>query len=135
MGEAFIIGAAMTTFGKHRDSSYAGLGVPPLVEALRCAGISRQEVGAVYCGNAYGGMLTGQRICKVIGLGGIPGQPEGAAIERVQVAHRLLGEPGAVAVLCHCDQCSHLVRGNLFLRVGYSRYLRSTRRPSAVSTS
>jgi len=72
MGEAFIVGAAMTTFGKHRDSSYAGLGVPPLVEALRSAGISRQEVGAVYCGNAYGGMLTGQRICKVIGLGGIP---------------------------------------------------------------
>lgn len=72
MTDAYIFGAAMTTMGKHRTSSYAGLAVPPLVSALRDAGIAKAEVNAVYCGHAYGGMLTGQRICKEIGLGGVP---------------------------------------------------------------
>lgn len=72
MTDAYILGAAMTTMGKHRTSSYAGLAVPPLVSALRDAGIAKAEVNAVYCGHAYGGMLTGQRICKEIGLGGVP---------------------------------------------------------------
>jgi benzoylsuccinyl-CoA thiolase BbsB subunit len=58
--------------GKHRSSSYVGLAVQPLVDALNGAGISREQVDAVYCGHAYGGMMTGQRICKEIGLGGIP---------------------------------------------------------------
>lgn len=72
MTDAYILGAAMIPIGKHRTSSYAGLAVPPLVSALRDAEISTSEVQAVYCGHAYGGMLTGQRICKDIGLGGVP---------------------------------------------------------------
>ena len=72
MTDAFIVGASMTPFGKHRTSSYAGLAVPPLVAALRSAGITKKEVNAVFCGHSYGGMLVGQRICKEIGLGGVP---------------------------------------------------------------
>src|SRR5450759_3313002 len=72
MTKAYVVGASMTPFGKHRSSSYTGLGVPPLIAALKDAGISREQVEGVFCGHSYGGMLTGQRICKEIGLGGIP---------------------------------------------------------------
>lgn len=68
----FIISAAMTPFGKHRTSSYVGLAVPPLIDALRDAGIAKSDVDAIYVGHSYGGMMTGQRITKEIGLGTIP---------------------------------------------------------------
>lgn len=70
--EVFVVSGSMIPFGKHRDSSYVGLAVPPLVEALRGAGLAKSDVDAVYCGHSYGGMMTAQRICKEIGLGGIP---------------------------------------------------------------
>ncbi|MEU6537154.1 thiolase family protein [Streptomyces sp. NPDC047000] len=72
MSGAYVVGAAMLPMGRHRTSSYAGLAVPPLVAALKAAGVDRSEIGAVYCGHAFGGMLTGQRIVKEIGIGGIP---------------------------------------------------------------
>ena len=67
-----VISAAMIPFGKHRSSSYVGLAVPPLIEALRSAGIDKSDVDAVWVGHSYGGMMTGQRICKEIGLGTVP---------------------------------------------------------------
>ena len=67
-----VISAAMVPFGKHRSSSYVGLAVPPLIEALRSAGIDKSDVEAVWVGHSYGGMMTGQRICKEIGLGTVP---------------------------------------------------------------
>ncbi|MGI9825010.1 thiolase family protein [Agromyces sp. Marseille-Q5079] len=67
-----VISAAMVPFGKHRSSSYVGLAVPPLIDALRSAGIDKSDVDAVYVGHSYGGMMTGQRICKEIGLGTVP---------------------------------------------------------------
>jgi acetyl-CoA acetyltransferase len=72
MSEAYIVGAAMVPMGKHRDSSYAGLALPAILNALACAGISAGEIGAVVCGHAFGGMLTGQRIVKEIGIGSVP---------------------------------------------------------------
>jgi acetyl-CoA acetyltransferase len=68
----FVISAAMIPFGKHRTSSYVGLAVPPLIDALAAAGIGKSDVDAVYVGHSYGGMMTGQRITKEIGLGTIP---------------------------------------------------------------
>ncbi|MGW2824340.1 thiolase family protein [Streptomyces sp. NPDC001443] len=68
----FVVSAAMIPFGKHRTSSYVGLAVSPLVDALRTAGIDKKDVDAVYVGHSYGGMMTGQRITKEIGLGTIP---------------------------------------------------------------
>jgi benzoylsuccinyl-CoA thiolase BbsB subunit len=68
----YVVSAAMIPFGKHRGSSYVGLAVPPLVDALRRAGIAKSDVDAVYVGHSYGGMMTGQRITKEIGLGTVP---------------------------------------------------------------
>lgn len=70
--DVFVISAAMIPFGKHRSSSYVGLAVSPLVDALHSAGVEKSDVDAVYVGHSYGGMMTGQRICKEIGLGTVP---------------------------------------------------------------
>lgn len=68
----FVVSAAMIPFGKHRSSSYVGLAVSPLIDALQGAGIEKSDVDAVYVGHSYGGMMTGQRITKEIGLGTVP---------------------------------------------------------------
>lgn len=67
-----IIGAGMIPMGKHKGSSYPGLAVPAVLEALRSAGLSPSDVNSVTCGHAFGGMLTGQRIAKDMGIGGVP---------------------------------------------------------------
>ncbi|CAG7619425.1 thiolase family protein [Leucobacter soli] len=69
---AYVIGAAMLPMGRYKNASYSGLAVPPLAAAIASSGITREEIGAVYCGHAFGGMLTGQRIVKELGIGGIP---------------------------------------------------------------
>lgn len=70
--DVFVVSAAMIPFAKYVNSSYVGLAVSPLVDALRSAGIDKSDVDAVYVGHSYGGMMTGQRICKEIGLGTVP---------------------------------------------------------------
>ena len=72
MSGAYLVGGAMIPMGKYRDSSYVGLAVPAVVAALASAGIGTQDLEAVVCGHAFGGMLTGQRIAKEIGIGSIP---------------------------------------------------------------
>lgn len=72
MNKAFIVGAAMIPMGKHRESSYSGLALPAILNALASAGVAAGDVGAVVCGHAFGGMLTGQRIVKEIGIGSVP---------------------------------------------------------------
>ena len=62
----------MIAMGKHRASDYPGLAVPAVLGAMSSARIAREQIEAVYCGHAFGGMLTGQRIIKEIGMGGIP---------------------------------------------------------------
>ncbi|MDS1139775.1 thiolase family protein [Pusillimonas sp. SM2304] len=72
MSQAYIVGAAMIPMGKHRDSSYSGLAVPAVLNALKSAGVAPGQVDAAVCGHAFGGMLTGQRIVKELGIGSIP---------------------------------------------------------------
>ena len=67
-----IVGAGMIPMGKHKASSYPGLAVPAVLEALRSAGLRPSDVGSVACGHAFGGMLAGQRIVKDAGIGGAP---------------------------------------------------------------
>lgn len=69
---AYVVGGAMIKMGKHRESSYSGLAAPAVLGALQDAGIEASELGAAYCGHAFGGMLTGQRILKELGVGDIP---------------------------------------------------------------
>ncbi|WP_299790418.1 thiolase family protein [uncultured Marivita sp.] len=67
-----IIGAGMIPMGKHKTSSYVGLAVPAVRAALRACGLKPGDIQTVTCGHAFGGMLTGQRIVKEIGIGGVP---------------------------------------------------------------
>lgn len=71
-GQPYVIGAGMIRMGKHRRSGYTGLALPAVLDALKSSGLPAASVGAVYCGHAFGGMLTGQRIVKELGIGGIP---------------------------------------------------------------
>lgn len=72
MADTHVISAAMIPMGKHRSASYAGLATPAVADALRESGIAPSAIDAVYCGHAFGGMLTGQRIAKNVGIGSIP---------------------------------------------------------------
>lgn len=72
MSQSYIVGAAMIPMGKHRNSSYSGLALPAVLNALAAAKITARDIDAVVCGHAFGGMLTGQRIVKELGIGSIP---------------------------------------------------------------
>ncbi len=71
MTHPVVIGAAMIPMGRHKQSSYAGLGAPAALGAVRAAGIAINEIDSLVCGHAFGGMLTAQRIGKEFGLGGV----------------------------------------------------------------
>lgn len=70
MRDVAITGAGMIRFGKYPDASYADLARPAILDALATADMDRREIDAIYCGNSFGGMLAGQRICKGLGLSG-----------------------------------------------------------------
>jgi acetyl-CoA acetyltransferase len=72
MTNAFVTGAAMIPMGKYQNSSYGGLAVPALLGACRSAGLEIGSLEAIFCGHSFGGMLTGQRIAREVGIGGIP---------------------------------------------------------------
>jgi acetyl-CoA acetyltransferase len=72
VSDPYVVGAAMIAMGKHKLSSYSGLAAPAVAEACRGAGVAFSDLGAVFCGHAFGGMLTGQRIVKDLGIGGVP---------------------------------------------------------------
>lgn len=69
---AAVVGVGMVPFGKHAERSIAELGQQAVIAALRDGDIPHSEIEAAFCGNVYGGMLTGQRILKDLGLSGIP---------------------------------------------------------------
>lgn len=71
-GVAYITGAAMIPMGRYPDASYQGLALRTVTDALRGAGVTPSRVRAAWCGHAFGGMLTGQRILSGLGIGGIP---------------------------------------------------------------
>jgi acetyl-CoA acetyltransferase len=72
MAEAYVVGGAMIRMTRYPDSSYPGLAVPSIRGAVSDAGVSYDEIDAVVCGHTFGGALVAQRICKDLGLGGIP---------------------------------------------------------------
>lgn len=65
-----IIGAGMIRFGKYPNASYPDLAQPAVIEAVRSAGVDPSAIDATYCGHSFGGMLTGQRILKGLGMSG-----------------------------------------------------------------
>ena len=72
MSEVYIAGGAMIKMGRYPDSSYPGLAVPSIVGAVKDAGIGFDEIQAVFCGHSCGGSLVAQRVCKDLGIGGVP---------------------------------------------------------------
>ena len=72
MREVAVMGAAMTRIGRYPEMSFQNLGWGPVKKATEEAGLSRDEIQAVYCGSAYGGRLAGQRVLRPLGMTGIP---------------------------------------------------------------
>lgn len=68
----YVVGASMIKMGRYTKSSYAGLATPAVLDALSTSGVGFSEIQAAYCGHAFGGMLTGQRILSGLGLAGLP---------------------------------------------------------------
>lgn len=67
----------MHAFGKYQEKSLKELALPAILDAVKDAGIGLKDIQAVYFGNAYGGLITGQEsvrgqtIARYCGLGGI----------------------------------------------------------------
>ncbi len=78
MRETYILGVAMTRFGKYLDKSLQALAYEPIWEAIRDSKIDPHDIDSVFVGNAYGGILQGQEsvrgqvIMREAGITGIP---------------------------------------------------------------
>lgn len=68
----YVLGGAMTPFGKHLDKSAEVLAQTAVMGALKDADIGRSEIGAAYIGSVFQGSLSGQRVLKDLGMTGIP---------------------------------------------------------------
>ncbi|OGP56176.1 MAG: thiolase [Deltaproteobacteria bacterium RBG_13_52_11] len=73
-----IIGGAMTSFGRHLDRNLKSLVAEAVNGALKDAGVSKEQLGGVWVGNASQGILQGQEsirgqvVMRAMGIGGIP---------------------------------------------------------------
>jgi acetyl-CoA acyltransferase len=74
MGDVYIVGIDMLKFQKAgTGGSVQGLGARAALAALDDAGLSIQQMEALYCGNlAQAGAMVGQRVLQEIGQTGIP---------------------------------------------------------------
>jgi acetyl-CoA acetyltransferase len=113
-----VIGGAMIAMGKYPASNYPGLALPAVLGAMTSAGIKREQIDAVYCGHAFGGMLTGQRIIKDIGLGGIPvvnldNACSGGATALYEACHAISEGRHEVALVIGVDKLTQFGRGTL----------------------
>tara|TARA_R110000868_G_scaffold109_7_gene1082 strand:- start:2537 stop:3676 length:1140 start_codon:yes stop_codon:yes gene_type:complete len=72
MREVSVIGVGMTPFAKYRDKSLAEIGWPAVKAAIEDAGVAKKDIEAAYCGSALGGMMSGQRVLKQLGITGLP---------------------------------------------------------------
>lgn len=77
MRDVAITGIGSTLFGKHEGRGLESLAVEAANAALRNAGVSRKEIGALYLGNFIAGPLSGQEVLAGIvadelGLENIP---------------------------------------------------------------
>ena len=61
-GDVAVLGIGSTTFGRHGGMPIEELATRAAADALRDAGVERQEVGALYLGNFISGPLNGQEV-------------------------------------------------------------------------
>jgi acetyl-CoA acetyltransferase len=77
MRDVYIVGAAMTLFGKHPEKSLRDLGREACRQALHDAGLNPGDIQAGYCGNALGSVLqgetgVGQNVFWEVGINRVP---------------------------------------------------------------
>jgi acetyl-CoA acetyltransferase len=78
MQKVKIIGGAMTKFGKHLDRNLKSIAAEAVSGALKDAGIEKEQLQAVWSGNAAQGLLDGQEMIRGqvvlhdMGITGIP---------------------------------------------------------------
>lgn len=78
MRDSYVLGAAMSKFGKHLDKGLKDLCYDPIWEAIRASKVDPHDIDIAFFGNAYGGILQGQEsvrgqvIMREAGITGIP---------------------------------------------------------------
>jgi acetyl-CoA acetyltransferase len=72
MADIYISGGAMTPFGRHAGVLAPELAQQAILKAVDDAGVSLEDIQAVYCANVLGGMILGQLIVRDLALRGIP---------------------------------------------------------------
>ncbi|HTO53337.1 MAG TPA: thiolase family protein [Myxococcota bacterium] len=73
MSDVYILGTDMIKFGKFPDRSVPQIGAEAALLALDDAGLTINDMEALYCGNLMqSNAMVGQRILQQIGLTGIP---------------------------------------------------------------
>ncbi|CAN7772509.1 thiolase family protein [Variovorax sp. LjRoot290] len=72
MSDIYITGGAMTTFGRHTGVQAPELAQQAILKALDDAGVTKDDIQAIYCANVLGGMILGQLIVRDLGFKGIP---------------------------------------------------------------
>ena len=69
----YVLGVAMTHFGRHPECSVEGLGADAALAALDDAGLTIRDMQGFHCGNVMqANAMVGQRILQRIGQTGIP---------------------------------------------------------------
>jgi len=77
MREVYVIGAGMTRFGKFPDQGLKSLAREAVEQALKHAGIEKNQLQVASVGNAYAGIATGQEsirgqvALRAMGIGGL----------------------------------------------------------------
>lgn len=72
MREVSVVGVGMIPFGRYRDKTLADIAWPSVKQAIVDAGAKKADLQAAYCGTALGGMMSGQRVLKQLGITGLP---------------------------------------------------------------
>lgn len=78
MKKVKIIGGAMTKFGRHMGRNLKSLVAEAVHGAFKDAGVTKDQLGGVWVGNASQGVLQGQEsirgqvVMRAMGVGGIP---------------------------------------------------------------
>jgi acetyl-CoA acyltransferase len=73
MGDVYILGTDMIRFGRFPDKTVPQLGAQAALMALDDAGLTIQDMQALYCGNLFqASAMVGQRILQEIGQTGVP---------------------------------------------------------------
>jgi len=73
MTEVYVVGVDMIKFGRFPDRSVPNIGAEAALMALDDAGLTIQDMQALYCGNlGQAGAMVGQRVLQEIGQTGIP---------------------------------------------------------------